>query len=117
MVILQKKISRKHNQSTWYDGLIAYNGKYSLYAQGEICFVKYNKNGSYQGMYDGKTRDDFPEIKNDKDLKDIFAEDNGFSVSMNNWFEIVSEDDDYCLDADSYDDAIKQLKRLGKEKQ
>tara|TARA_R110000868_G_scaffold52618_3_gene165974 strand:+ start:619 stop:972 length:354 start_codon:yes stop_codon:yes gene_type:complete len=117
MVILQKKISRKHNDSTWYDGLIAYNGQYSLYAQGEICFIKRNKNGDYQGMYDGKTRDDFPEIKNDKDLSSIFNENNGFSVSMNNWFEIVSDDDEYYLDATSYDDAIKQLEKLGKEKQ
>jgi len=110
MTIIQQKISRKHNDSIWYDGLIAYNGRYSLYAQGEICIMKYNKNGIYQGMYDGKARDDFPKIINDKDLKDIFAENNGFRISMNNWFEIVSDDDEYYLDANSYDDAIKQLK-------
>lgn len=111
--ILQDKISDKHLDSFWYEGVIARNGDYELVACGDIRFYYNDKDGNYLGMYDGKCRDNFPEPKNDKDLESMYLSENGFICDMNNWFEIINIYGDTVSDIYSdYNEAIKALKEL-----
>lgn len=115
MKIVQPKISGKHNDSIWYDGLIAETEHYQLFASGDVRINRIGADGSYKGMYDGKARDDFWEIENDDDLARIYDNTECY-VDMNNWFEIVEKDNDELGEVyDSYDDGIKILKDLEKE--
>jgi hypothetical protein len=111
--ILQKKISDKHNDSFWYDGVIATSGDLTLIACGDIRFYLNDKDGNYLGMYDSKCRDNFPMLKEDKDLEPMYNNENGFVCDMNNWFEIVNSDNDTVGDIyGNYDDAIDALREM-----
>jgi hypothetical protein len=99
--IYQEKISGKHLDSFWYEGLIAeYNGC-QLYACGEI-----------KGVFEGSTltgNQIAPYIleKGDKALEKI-------DLIDNNWYEIFLPDEDYVSDAQDYDSAIDELVEQGK---
>lgn len=112
MKINQSKLSPKHNDSFWYDGVIADtdDGKYTLYAQGGIRI--YDQDGNI--VHDGsKERNNGIEggLNNDDDLSKI--DNNKYIWDMNNWFEIIGENDDGEV-YDTYDEAIKALKKLDK---
>jgi hypothetical protein len=113
MKIYQEKISNEHNDSLFYDGLIAENGKYKLYATGEID-IRY-ENGNDFGRHNGiKSYDDFPiEIENDHDIQKIFNDSN-YRWEMNNWFEIITDGEAGFGDMiyGNYDDAIQALKEV-----
>lgn len=111
--IVQEKISKDHNDSFWYDGVIATKGDYKLIACGDIRFYYNDKDGNYLGMYDSKCRDDFPEPKNDKDLENMYLGENGFVCDENNWFEIINIYGDTIADIyGNYDEALEALKEL-----
>ena len=116
MKIYQKKISDKHDNCVWYDGLIAEHKGYKLYAVGEVK-MKYEKGDKIGGWVNGKSYDDFPiELENDDDLDKLYDEQmnekDGFEWVYNNWFEIVDDKNELILDDYSYDDAIKTLKEV-----
>jgi hypothetical protein len=112
--ILVPRIDDQHQDSFWYDGLIAKAGKYELYAAGDIRIYLENDKGEYVGMHDGfKARDGFVEPKNDKDLEKMYACEDGYRMDMNNWFEVVDENGDCLGDiCDGYDDGIEWLKEV-----
>ena len=111
--VLTEKISDKHNDSFWYDGVIATKGDYTLIACGDIKIYEYDKYGLYKGLYDGKARDDFYKPKNDKELEKCYNNENGYVMDMNNWFEILDSDDETVADIyGNYDDALEALKEL-----
>lgn len=112
--ILIPRIDDQHQDSFWYDGLIATAGKYELVAAGDIRIYLEDENGEYIGMHDGyKSRDGFVEPKNDKDLEQMYGNENGYRMDMNNWFEVVDENGDCLGDiCDSYDDGINWLKEV-----
>jgi hypothetical protein len=115
LTIFTPKISPKHNDSFWYEGLIAEYEKGNIhrkmYANGEIRI--YNKNNEI--VFDTKERGDgFPELpnglQNDDDLFKL--EELGYYWDMNNWFSIEEDDEgNWCeIDIpDTYDGAIKIL--------
>ena len=114
LIIHQKKASSKHNDSIWYDGLIAEYGEYKLYVFGIVAI--YDEDGL---VYDGwKERNNGFRFKfeNDDDLKRI-DDNEKYYWEHNNWFEIVHEKDggegviEYY-----YDDGIKTLKKIVEEK-
>ena len=111
MKIHQEKISNEHNDSLFYDGLIAENGKYKLYATGEID-IRY-ENGNDFGRHNGiKSYDDFPiEIENDNDIKKI-SDNDKYIWNMNNWFELSDKDGNEIETYYSYDEAIVALKEV-----
>ena len=109
--IYTKKYSPEHNDSIWYDGLIAEFGIFKLYALGVVAI--YDKDGL---VYDGwKERNNgFPfKFENDNDLKKI--DDDKYYWEHNNWFEIMHDKDDGegIVEYD-YDEGIKSLKRIAK---
>jgi hypothetical protein len=117
MKIYQNKISNDKQDSFWYEGLIATNKGWSLYANGEQKFIKSDKKGNYLGMYDGEFRDNFleSEVKDDKDVEKLYHNPDIY-VDMNNWFELISDKDSgisEVLDG-GYDEAIKQLLEFSK---
>lgn len=115
MKIIQPKISPKHNDSFWYEGLIATtnDGKYELYARGEIDIDQNDEEGNHIGSYDGKARDGFKMPKNDKELAKCYNGENGYCMNMNNWFEINEVDEPNYEDVlDGYDEGIKALREL-----
>ena len=115
--ILIPRIDDDHQDSFWYDGLIATAGEYRLYAAGDIRFYQEDKDGNYIGMYDGKARDGFIEPQNDKELEQLYGNDNGYRLDMNNWLEVVNEDGDCVGDiCDGYDDGIEWLKEVSNGK-
>lgn len=117
MEILIPRIDNDHLDSFWYDGLIATAGEYRLYATGDIRFCQEDKDGNYIGMYDGKARDGFVEPRNDKELEQMYGNENGYRMDMNNWFEVVNEDGDCVGDiCDSYDSGIEWLKEVSNGK-
>ena len=107
MKIYQNKVSEKHNDSFWYDGLIAETDNAKLYATGEIRI--FDGKG---GVYDGKARDGFRyDLENDKDLIKM-NEDNDVNWDMNNWFEVIGSDIDLATAVcDTYDEGIKELQK------
>jgi hypothetical protein len=118
MKIIQKKISPKHNDSFWYEGLIATtdDGKYELYARGEIDIDQNDEDGNHIGSYDGKARDGFKMPKNDEQLAKCYNGEDGYCVDMNNWFEINEVDEPNMEEVyDGYDEGIEALKELEKE--
>jgi len=114
--IIQPRIDDKHLDSLWYDGEIAETEHYKMYAAGDIRIYRNDKDGNYLGMYDGKSRDDFGEIKDDEDIERMFNS-LDYNIDMNNWFEIVSkeEPDELGEVYNGYDDCIQILEDLEKE--
>ena len=120
--IIQEKISEDHNDSVWYDGIIAEvlksNGtRLRLIAAGEIRI--YERDGDI--VFDGyKERNGGIEggFKSDKDLEKIGCNyDDKYYWDMNNWFEVMykQDDDEYWESsvgdvAHEYDEAIDLLK-------
>lgn len=114
MNIIVPRIDDNHLDSFWYDGLIATAGEYELVAAGDIRIYLENENGEYVGMHDGyKARDSFPDPKNDKDLEQMYGNENGYRMDMNNWFEVINKDGDCIGDiCDDYDDGLEWLKEV-----
>ena len=107
------KIDDKHNDSIWYDGLIATKGEHKLIAAGEIRIYLNDENDEYVGMYDGKARDGFPNPSNDKDLEEMYDNNSGYYMDMNNWFEILNAEGDSVADVyGNYDEALNALKEI-----
>jgi len=111
ITIHQPKISPKHNDSFWYEGLIAEgqdknNDTFQLVAYGEIKLIN-EKNGEL--IHDGsKLRNDGVKLKleNDEDLQNLLQ--NGFIFDSNNWFEIIDKNN-FGEVIDTYDEAINLL--------
>lgn len=104
--IHQDKIDNKHKESFWYDGAIASMGKYTAYACGEIR-VALGDEDDYMNDYEAI---EYADDNNwtDKDLVK-------FNWAMNNWFEIVDDENnsiDICYD---YDEVIELLKKHNKD--
>jgi len=108
------RIDDEHQDSFWYDGVIAKAGKYELVAAGDIRIYFEDENGEYIGMHDGyKARDGFPEPRNDQDLEQMYGSENGYRMDMNNWFEVINEEGDCIGDiCEGYDDGINWLKEV-----
>jgi len=112
--ILQLKIDDTHTDSLWYDGAIATSEHFTLYATGDIrIYRNATDTGEYLGMYDGKSRDEFGEIKGDEDIQRMYGDPN-YNVDMNNWFEVVANDDNtsYCIGdtiTGNYSEALDML--------
>ena len=107
LIIHQKKVSSKHDDSVWYDGLIAEMGECRLYAWGIVAI--HDEDGL---VFDGwKERNNGLPFKfeNDDDLKKI--DNDKYMWENNNWFEIMhGEDGGYGIVEHSYDDAITRTK-------
>ena len=99
LIIHEKKISDKHNDSYHYGinndmNLIAECGNYYVYVSGERKY--YDSNG------------DVANIKNDDDIKNTICE-------SNNWFNIGTQKDIQNGNSEiehTYDNAIETLKKL-----
>jgi hypothetical protein len=116
VTIVQHKISDDKNDSYWYDGLIAFTGKYQLFARGEIKMMMVDEDGNYVGMYDGKARDNYKSPENDKDLEKVYACEGGYITDNNNWFEInVFDEPDFGLVVNNYDEGIERLIEMSSE--
>lgn len=106
------KADKKHQDSFWFDGLIAETKHFKLLAVGDIMIYQSDKSGRVIGQHNGfKSYDNFDlKLKNDKDLEKIG---NDFSDKYrwenNNWFSIIGDDGSEDV-IDYYDDAIKTLK-------
>jgi hypothetical protein len=93
IIIIQKKLSKNHNDSFWYDGDIAEFKKKNgtellLIAVGDIKI--YNKKGEL--VYDVKERNSGIKggLNNDKNLKKIGNNyDDNYYWENNNWFEVL----------------------------
>ena len=125
MKIITKKISKLHNDSFWYDGVIALaktkaGTELKLIACGDIRIN--SKEGNI--VYDCKERNEGIKggLKNDKDLKKIG---NNYSDNYywenNNWFEVLFKlKKEGCWDSImgdvvyDYDTAIQLLKDYAK---
>ena len=102
LIIHEKKISDKHNDSYHYGipcniNLIAECGNYYVYAIGDRKY--YDNNGF---------RNDVANIKNDDDIKNTVCE-------SNNWFNIGTQEDIQNGNSEiehTYDEAIETLKEL-----
>jgi len=115
MKIHIEKISKKHNDSIWYNGIIAEtdDGKFRLYATGEIRIIQLDKKGEHIGMYDGKARNGFNiPLNDDADVDKLWKfDDDKVYIDMNNWFEVIGDDIGDTF-VDTYDEGIEQLKEL-----
>lgn len=124
--IIQKKISKKHNDSFWYDGEIAKvtkpNGtELCLIAEGDIRI--HDKNGEI--VFDCKERNEGIKggLNNDEDLQKIGNNyDDDYCWENNNWFEVIfkKKDEDFfddvlCDVAHDYDEAIELLEAYMKD--
>lgn len=114
MIVVQKKIPGC-DEPFFYDGTIAeksVNGKtFYLTATGDIQIYKDGDLVYYKGY--GIDKGFGFLVENDKDLEKV-CEKNGFSWSMNNWFEVVDSNGwDFGLACHSYDEGIKILREAG----
>ena len=106
MKILIDRISKKHQDSFWYEGLIAEKNGYELYATGEI-----------KGVFEGETMYGTSLVGHlsslgykDKDLEKVDFVDN-------NWFEIFYPDNEsYVPDNQDYDSVLKELESISLER-
>lgn len=112
-VIIHQEADKESLDSIWFDGLIAETDDYELVATGEIRINLLDDQGNVLGFYDGKARDDFPDIFTDTDL-----DNENFDWDMNNWFEVIAKSpyDDTGVVADTYNEAIELLKQVQEER-
>ena len=111
--IHQKKISKDHNDSIWYNGLIAEYGKYKLYVIGDVEI--YDRDGLVHDGWKERNNGIKGGLKNDKDLKKVGSDYNDkYYWSLINWFELIYDGDqgEGIVEYD-YDEGIKTLKRVG----
>lgn len=106
------KISPDHNDSFWYEGLIADTDKAEMWAVGEIRIIN-NKTGNI--VYDGKERNEgLPQniLKNDKGIDKVYAGEGNYYFENNNWFEVVEKKAYGDLGAvfETYDQALEALR-------
>lgn len=115
MLIHQEKISPKHNDSFWYEGLIAETNKHELIAMGEIKINRFGEKGLIGTHNGSKDYDNFElKLREDNDLIKIDGKE--YCWDMNNWFEIIEKDrEDIGAVYDDYDEAIKALKEFESE--
>ena len=118
MKIYQKKISKNHNDSFWYDGNIAQIGKYLLRAIGDIEILF--KEGGY-AFARGKHYSDEVFFKNDKELykKVGISYSDNLYWEHNNWLEVINKENGEGVLGNvvyTYDEGIKLLKQCYKEK-
>ena len=114
MKIHQKKVSPKHNDSFFYDGLIAETKDYELVATGEIKIRSTDNNFICNGF---KSYDEETEWENnfynwnDDDLKKIDGD--KYYWDFNNWFEVIKKEDSFeGVVYSEYDEAIEGLKTI-----
>ena len=107
MNIYQEKIDNEHIDSFWYDGEIASNGKYTAVACGSIR-VAVDEESNYMNDYQALEYAD-ERNWNDKDLAK-------FEWDMNNWFEIVDDENNSIGVYHDYDEVITELEKKGGEK-
>lgn len=106
MDILQEKISNKHLDSFWYEGLIADTDNYELLAVGEIIVLYKDEKLNEQQALEVAEKNNWT----DKDLKN-------FQFDYNNWFEVMSKDGESYFIADNYDEGVELLAKCEKEHQ
>ena len=111
LVIYQEKTSSKHDDSIWYDGLIAEMGEYKLYVIGLVAI--HDEDGLVHDVWKERNNG-FPfKFENDDDLKKIDGD--KYYWENNNWFEIMhKKDGGYGIVEHYYDEAIEKLKELNK---
>ena len=105
MKIYQEKISENKQDSFWYDGLIAENNGFKVYAVGEIKLL-FN-DGVFYSNYHAV---EYAEQQNldDETIVDLYFD-------MNNWFEIFYPDgESYVPDNQFYDEVIKEFIKLSR---
>jgi hypothetical protein len=109
IIYYQHRIDRTHQDSFWYDGLIAKLNGFELIAVGDIK-VGFEINGEI--FRDGRAVEEARNRKlTDHDLGKIDEFD---GWQNNNWFEIISPNGDSSSDVCyTYGDAIRLLKRIG----
>lgn len=98
---------KDHEDSFWYDGVIARKGKYILVATGEIKVMFPGE----QDWCSGKAlQEAYARGYTDKDLEKM-------TWDNNNWFEVISDDGecDIGVVEYTYDEAIKMLERYYEE--
>jgi len=103
ITILQEKLSDKHQDSFWYEGLIAKTENYELRAVGDVEF-----------LFNGEKYKDYHAFE--------FADDRGWNDTdlnkpewlANNWFQIfdLNLKETIICDEQSFDNAIKELEKL-----
>lgn len=100
ITIHQEKIDESHKESFWYDGAIASNGKYTAYACGDIR-VAVDEESNWLNDYQAL---EYADQNNwtDKDLAK-------FVWGMNNWFEIVDDENNSIGVYYDYDEVINEL--------
>jgi len=117
MEILQKKISKNHNDSLFYNGEIAKIGDWYLVAVGEIEIkdrwgrIVYARGEKYSDDIEFKNDDD---ICNMVDFDDV---DLGMRWEHNNWFEVINfitGEGGLGFVAHTYDEGIELLKETAK---
>jgi hypothetical protein len=109
LIIVQKKIDKKHSDSFWYDGLIASIGKYNLIASGEIDITFKENENNYKN--DRAVEEAMHRKLTDKNINNAIWDNN-------NWFEVVDNDGNGVLGdvAYDYDEGITLLKQYYNEK-
>jgi hypothetical protein len=101
--IYQDKIDDNHVDSFWYDGAIASKGKYTVYACGEIR-VATDFESDWMNGYEALEYADENNMT-DKDLVNL-------EWGMNNWFEIVDDENNSVDVFHDYNEVIEALKNI-----
>ena len=109
------KISPKHNDSFWYDGLIAETNNFKVVAMGDIDIRKKNSDFSCNGFktYDEDNQKDCDLCNIDKSNDETLSklESNSYIWENNNWFEIIDKKTGEEVGIEhGYNEAIKILK-------
>jgi hypothetical protein len=98
--IYQKKLAENKQDSFWYEGAIASFHEKTLYATGDITVV--TKEGEVLGVSDALEYAEEHNLTDDN----LYTE---LQFTMNNWFEIISDDGGDGIVYDSYDEAMRGL--------
>jgi hypothetical protein len=114
MKTIVNKISDKHEDSFWYNGLIAETEHHELIANGEIDMRREGDNNfrcnGFKSWDETCDKDNViydPQFSNDNDLKEPYY------FEMNNWFEILEKDSSGLGEVcDTYTQAIQTLKEM-----
>jgi len=102
MKIHQYRFSEQHENSWFYNGLIAETENYKLYADGEIELVS-----DIPESIDPKYPD------NDSELYELFDKD---LIRYNNWYEITDKEHNILIESpETYTEAIMYLMKLERE--